>query len=68
MFFSIALIADNLWLIIGLLLRLIRVKVKVHWEDKVFVFITVIMRLVLIPYVIMSIFYGRALCQVNRII
>jgi hypothetical protein len=57
MFFSIALIAGNLWLIIGLLLRLIRVKVKVHWEDKVFVFITMIMRLVLIPYVIMSIFF-----------
>jgi hypothetical protein len=57
MFFSIALVAGNLWLIIGLLLRLIRVKVKVHWEDKVFVFITMIMRLVLIPYVIMSIFF-----------
>lgn len=57
MFFSVALIAGNLWLVLGILLRLIRIKVKVHWEDKVFVFITMILRLVLIPYVIMSIFF-----------
>ena len=57
MFFSVALVAGNLWLIIGILLRLVRVKVKVHWEDKVFVIITMIMRLVLIPYVIASIFF-----------
>ena len=57
LFFSAALIAINLWLVIGLLLRLVRVKVKVHWEDKVFIFITMIMRLILIPYVIMSIFF-----------
>jgi hypothetical protein len=57
MFFSVALVAGNLWLIIGILLRLVRIKVKVHWEDKVFVFITMILRLVLIPYVIMSIFF-----------
>jgi hypothetical protein len=56
MFFSVALVAGNLWLVIGLLLRLVRIKVKVHWEDKVFVIITMIMRLVLIPYVITSIF------------
>lgn len=56
-FFSAALVVGNLWLVIGLLLRLVRVKVKVHWEDKVFVFITMIMRLILIPYVIMSIFF-----------
>lgn len=56
-FFSIALVAANLWLIIGILLRLVRVKVKVHWEDKVFVIITMILRLVLIPYVIMSLFF-----------
>lgn len=57
MFFSVALIAGNLWLVLGLLLRLVRIKVKVHWEDKVFVFVTMILRLVLIPYVIMSIFF-----------
>jgi hypothetical protein len=57
MFFSVALVAGNFWLVIGLLLRLVRIKVKVHWEDKVFVIVTMIMRLVLIPYVIMSIFF-----------
>lgn len=57
MFFSVALVAGNLWLIVGVLLRLVRVKVRVHWEDKVFVIITMILRLVLIPYVIMSIFF-----------
>jgi hypothetical protein len=57
MFFSVALVAGNLWLVVGILLRLVRMKVRVHWEDKVFVVITMIMRLVLIPYVIMSIFF-----------
>ena len=57
MFFSVALVAGNLWLVVGILLRLVRIKVRVHWEDKVFVVITMIMRLVLIPYVIMSIFF-----------
>jgi hypothetical protein len=56
-FFSVALIAGNLWLIIGLLLRLVRVKVKVHWEDKSFVIITMILRIILIPNVIVSIFF-----------
>jgi hypothetical protein len=57
MFFSVALVAGNLWLIVGVLLRLVRIKVRVHWEDKVFVIVTMILRLVLIPYVIMSIFF-----------
>lgn len=57
LFFSVALIAGNLWLVLGILLRLVRIKVKVHWEDKVFVLITMILRLILIPYVIMSVFF-----------
>jgi len=55
-FFSAALIAGNIWLIIGVLLRLIKIKVKVHWEDKSFVFITMLLRIVLIPYVISTLF------------
>lgn len=51
-FFSVALVLINLWLLVSLLLRLIRVKVQVHWEDKSFVFVTMLMRLVLIPVVI----------------
>jgi hypothetical protein len=57
MFFSVALVAGNLWLVIGVLLRPFGVKVKIHWEDKTFVLITMILRLVLIPYVIMAIFF-----------
>lgn len=53
-FFSIALVALNLWLVISILLRLVRIKVKVHWEDKSFVFITMILRLVLIPSIVAS--------------
>ena len=56
-FFSVALIAGNIWLVIGLLLRLIKIKVKIHWEDKSFVFITMLLRIVLIPYVIATIFF-----------
>jgi hypothetical protein len=51
------LIAGNLRLIISILLRLVRVRVKVHWEDQSFVFITMLLRLLLIPYVIMSIIF-----------
>ncbi|WP_185969361.1 hypothetical protein [Aliiglaciecola sp. M165] len=54
LFFSIALVALNFWLLISILLRLVRIKIQVHWEDRSFVFITMIMRLVLIPAVIMT--------------
>jgi hypothetical protein len=56
-FFSVALIAGGIWSIIGILLRPLGVKVKIHWEDKSFVFITMIIRLVLIPFVIGSILF-----------
>lgn len=54
MFFSIAVVALNIWLFIGILLRLLRVKVQMHWEDKSFAIITMIFRLILIPQVIMA--------------
>lgn len=56
-FFSIALIAGNLWLIVSILLRLVRIKIQVHWEDRSFVFVTMLLRLILIPSVIMTTFY-----------
>ena len=56
-FFSIALIAMNIWLLICVLLRFIRIRVQFHWEDKSFVFVTMLLRIVLIPYVIISIFF-----------
>jgi hypothetical protein len=54
LFFSIALVALNVWLVISILLRIVRIKVKVHWEDQSFVFITMILRLVLIPSIVVS--------------
>jgi hypothetical protein len=57
LFFSVALVASNIWLFISVLLRMIRIKVKIHWEDQSFVFITLILRLILIPYVIVSTIY-----------
>jgi hypothetical protein len=56
-FFSVALIVGGLWSIIGVLLRPLGVKIKIHWEDNTFVFMTMLLRLVLIPFVIMSIFF-----------
>lgn len=57
LFFTFALVASNVWLVIGALLRLVRIKVRVHWEDRTFIFSTMILRVVLIPYVIMSLVY-----------
>jgi hypothetical protein len=53
-FFSAALICINLWILISILLRIIRIKIKVHWEDRSFVFLTMFLRLILIPVVIMT--------------
>ena len=53
-FFSIALICVNLLLLISILLRLFRIKIRVHWEDRSFVFLTMFLRLILIPLVIMT--------------
>lgn len=53
-FFSIALICVNLWILISILLRIVRIKIKVHWEDRSFVFFTMFLRLILIPMVIMT--------------
>lgn len=52
-FFSIAMVALNLWLLFSVLLRIVRIKIKVHWEDSSFVFLTMLFRLILIPSVIM---------------
>jgi len=53
---TIALVVINLWLIICLALRLIRVKIKVHWKEKRFAITTMILRIVLIPIFIGAMF------------
>ena len=32
--FSIAMVALNLWLLISIMVRLVRIKIKVHWERQ----------------------------------
>lgn len=56
LFCSVALIGLNFWLLISILLRLIGIKIKVHWEDTSFVFLTMLLRVILIPFVIAVLF------------
>lgn len=56
-FFSIATVFLNLWLLFSIFLRLVRIKIKVHWEDTSFVFLTMVLRLILIPSVIMTLVF-----------
>ena len=56
LFFLIALLISTLWLLIRLPLRLIGVKLAIHWEDKKSPFVTMVMRIILIPYVLMAMF------------
>lgn len=51
-FLSIALILGNLWLLLSLLLRVVRIKLPVHWEDKSFVVASMALRIILIPTLI----------------
>ncbi|GAB3036768.1 hypothetical protein [Bowmanella dokdonensis] len=53
-FFSVALVAGNLWLLICLLLRLVGIKVPIHWEDKSFVVAFMILRIIMIPALIIG--------------
>ncbi|MDF2177208.1 hypothetical protein P2G88_02995 [Aliiglaciecola sp. CAU 1673] len=53
-FFSLALVAGNLWLLITLLLRLIGIRLPIHWEDKSFVISFMILRIIIIPVVIVG--------------
>lgn len=54
LFFSVTLVVLNLWLVLSIMLRLVRIKIKVHWEDQSFVFLTMVLRLVLIPSILIS--------------
>lgn len=50
--FSLALVAGNLWLLCALLLRLVGIRLPIHWEDKSFAISFMILRIVIIPVVI----------------
>ncbi|MFC3121365.1 hypothetical protein [Agaribacter flavus] len=48
---SLVLLAINFWLVLSIVLKLFRIRVKAHWEDKKNVWMTMIMRLILVPFV-----------------
>lgn len=50
--FLTVLVVANLWLLASVLLRIIGLKVQVHWEDKKRAFLTMILRIILIPLVL----------------
>ena len=52
LFFAIAIIVQTIWLIVGLLLRIVRVKIRMHWEHEGFAVLTILLRLILTPIVI----------------
>ena len=52
MFFVIAMVIGNVWLICSAFLRVVGIKVPVHWEDKSFVAITMILRIILIAVLV----------------
>ncbi len=53
---SVLLMAGNLWLLLAGFLRLIRIKVRVHWEDQSFAFTSMILRIILLPIVISALY------------
>lgn len=57
LFMSSLLILGNVWLLVALLLRIIGVKLTIYWEDKSFIVVTLIARIVLIPVVIFTLLY-----------
>ena len=53
---SVLLMAGNLWLLLAGFLRLIRIKVRVHWEDQSFAFTSMVLRIILLPIVITALY------------
>ncbi|MEW9797419.1 hypothetical protein [Alteromonas sp. CYL-A6] len=52
----VMLMAGNLWLLVAGLLRIIRIRVPVHWEDRSFAIISMFLRIVLLPVVISALY------------
>lgn len=46
----------NLWMLLVLLLRIIRIRLPAHWEDRSFAILTMFLRLVLLPIVISALY------------
>lgn len=56
LFFSVSLVIANLWLLIRLPMRLVGLRLAIHWEDKKHPLITMLMRIILIPIVMVGMF------------
>lgn len=53
-FLSLMLVAGNIWLLLSVLVRIVGVRLKVHWEDKSLVFFTMVLRIILIPILLLT--------------
>lgn len=53
-FLATSIVAINIWLLLSFVLRIFRIKVKIHWEDQSFAVLTMLMRVVLIGIVIVA--------------
>lgn len=52
LFLGTALVVGNFWLLIALLLRIVKIRLPIHWEDQSFAVLTLILRIILIPALI----------------
>jgi hypothetical protein len=52
--FMLVLVLANLWLLLSLLLKVIGINLKVHWEDKKRAVLTMLLRIILIPIVLVN--------------
>ena len=57
LFLGTALLIMNFWLLLSLLLRLVRIKLPIHWEDRSFAILTMLVRVVLIPFLLIVLAY-----------
>lgn len=51
------LMLGNLWLMLVLLLRVVRIRLPTHWEDRSFAILTMFLRLILLPIVILALYF-----------
>ncbi|WP_100656779.1 hypothetical protein [Alteromonas flava] len=57
LFFGLAMVVANVWLIVRLPLRLVGIKTAIHWEDRRRPLLTMLLRIILIPIVLVSMFH-----------
>lgn len=53
-FLAVSIISINVWLLLSFVLRIFKIKLKIHWEDQSFAVLTMLMRIVLIPVLMIA--------------